>query len=194
MLRQEMKDNVEDAIREKLQIPGLIGDGQPYRSLANYLTSNNNQVGMDIMTQKTRHDNLKARVDAMENTMDAKGRLIDDNKKDFISDINRVDRENERMRTMINTSRLSLEKLVRESTSFSQYDAKRLRSLVDHDFPAMQRKVNNLAQEVFDEVVEHEMALTGLTNINLEQFMVEADPSTAEMASKKSLLRRMTTI
>ena len=111
---------------------------------------------------------MKSRFDALELTVDAKSRLIDDNKIDSITNINRVDRENERMRTMINTSRLSLEKLVREATSFSQYDAKRLRALVDHDFPAMQKKVNNLAQEVFDEVVEHEMALSGPTNVNLE--------------------------
>ena len=35
----------------------------------------------------------------------------------------------------------------------------------------MRQKVNNLAQEVFEEVVEHEMALAGIENANLEKVI-----------------------
>ena len=35
----------------------------------------------------------------------------------------------------------------------------------------MKDKVENLAAEVFDEVVEHEMALAGMANTNLEDML-----------------------
>ena len=57
----------------------------------------------------------------------------------------------------------------------------------------MKNKVQNLAQEVFDEVVEHEMALAGLTNVNLDDIM--PPPASPDMnKTHKSLLRRMTMI
>ena len=52
-------------------------------------------------------------------------------------EINRLDRDGDRLRSMINTSRISLEKLIRESNRFSEFDAKRIKDLLNHDFPTM---------------------------------------------------------
>lgn len=55
----------------------------------------------------------------------------------------------------------------------------------------LQMKVDNLAEEVFNEVVEHEMALAQLDGVNLEE-VIPADTNTP--GKRESLLIRMTNI
>ena len=95
---------------------------------------------------------------------------------------------------MINTSRLNLEKMIRDASRISEFDAKRLKEMLNHEFPRMQSKINSLAQEVFDEVMQHELALTGLSDVNLETALPEPDPYTADMTTHRSMLRKMTSL
>lgn len=53
--------------------------------------------------------------------------------------------------------------------------------------------MNNIAKEVFEEVMEHEMALAGLININLEEMLPMPDTS-EQMKARTGLLRRMTSV
>ena len=95
---------------------------------------------------------------------------------------------------MINTSRISMEKLVRDSSRFSEFDALRIKSMLNTDFPNIQVKVENLAQEVFDEVVQHEMALAGLSDVNLETVFPPPDTATGCVKTRKSLLLKMASL
>ena len=54
----------------------------------------------------------------------------------------------------------------------------------------MQQKVDNLANEVFEEVIEHEMALARLETFSFDQ----AIPKSATDSQKRSLLHRMNTL
>ena len=53
MIRNEMKEKIIDEVKERLQVPGLIGDNCPYSTLSNYLNTNGSKIDMEMMLIKT---------------------------------------------------------------------------------------------------------------------------------------------
>ena len=65
-----------------------------------------------------------------------------------------------------------------------------MKDIVNIKWAKMEDKVANLAEEVFEEVVEHEMALAGLETFKFE----DAIPADVKVRENRSLLKRMTTL
>ena len=69
-----------------------------------------------------------------------------------------------------------------------------MRDLVNIDWPKMKIKVEEIPKEVFEEVVQTELALAGLTNANLETALPQPDSNSANLKIHRSLLQRMRTL
>ena len=98
MIRNEMKEKIIDEVKERLQVPGLIGDNCPYSTLSNYLNTNGSKIDMEMMLIKTQAVAMTTRVSFLEKQNETKARLIEENQKSMLSEINRLDRDGERIR------------------------------------------------------------------------------------------------
>ena len=70
-----------------------------------------------------------------------------------MKEITRLERDSDRIRGIVNSTRINLEKIIRDNQLFTKEDAKKIKSVVHQEWPKVKKKVLNLAQEVFDEVL-----------------------------------------
>ena len=53
MIRTEMRNKVAEEVKERLQVPGLIGNNCQYSTLSNYLLTHGGKIEMEVMQVKT---------------------------------------------------------------------------------------------------------------------------------------------
>lgn len=94
------------------------------------------------------------------------------------------------MKAMINYNKKTTDEQLRDRQNFGVEEIKQLKKIANTGWPEMLSKVENLAQEVFEEVVEHEMALAGLEHANLANALPEGVAS----KQQQSLIKRMSSL
>lgn len=75
---------------------------------------------------------------------------------------------NSKNAALANKMTAEIKRSILESQLFTKRESERFKAVMNDEWPKLKAKVNNLANEVFEEVLEHEMALAGLTEVNLE--------------------------
>ena len=83
-----------------------------------------------------------------------------------------------------------MEHVARSNKPFKESEIVLLKNFVNSQWDLYKIKIDNLAAEVFDEVLEYEMALAGLDVMKFE----DAIPKSTKLKTQKSLLVRMTTL
>ena len=63
--------------------------------------------------------------------------------------------------------------MARECKQFNESEAVSLKDIVNSKWEQITSKIDNLANEVFDEVIEHEMALAKLETFDLSNAIPE---------------------
>ena len=67
MMRNEMKNRVDDEIRERLQVPGIIGEKNcQFTTFSQYVLQNGPKINTDVMMVRTSAQALQTRVDWLE--------------------------------------------------------------------------------------------------------------------------------
>ena len=79
-----------------------------------------------------------------------------------------LDKDNGRIRVLVNNTRYQMEKVAKECMPFTDSEITHMKDIVNTKWQKVTEKIENLAQEVFDEVVEHEMALAKLETFDFE--------------------------
>ena len=132
-----------------------------------------------------------SRVVMLETRTDTLVREFENASKANTAEFANQEREISRHRVMMNNTRTRLEDVAKHSRPFTADQLIVLRDLVNGQWDELRQKVNNLAQEVFEEVVEHEMALAGLEAANLDKII----PKNSTVGKQRvSLLQRMNTL
>ena len=98
MIRTEMRNKVAEEVKERLQVPGLIGNNCQYSTLSNYLLTHGGKIEMEVMQVKTQGTAMYSRVDFLEKQNESKAKLIEEHHKAMLSETNRLDRDSERIR------------------------------------------------------------------------------------------------
>ena len=89
----------------------------------------------------------------------------------------------------VQASRKYLNENMHKTRPFTDSQIKFLRELADTKWEKMLKRVENMQDEVFSEIMEQEMALAGLDSEILEEHI----PSTIKLKQQKSLLGRLNT-
>ena len=89
------------------------------------------------MNLKNEATETKLKVEQLEIQTEKDARLIDDNKKQFLGDVTRLERDADRIRGMMNTTRINLEKMIRESQLFNKEEANKVKGVVNIEWPRM---------------------------------------------------------
>ena len=192
MLINIMQEKIAEEVDQRLQVPGLIGTDRKYATMATYLAKLDKRIEIDMHGMKNLTTELQTQINAHESLIMRESKKGDEYNKGTIAECARLANLNLSLSEKIDKNQSKIERLVKDSQRISDYDANRIKGVL-RDWPAMKLKLENQAHEVFEEVVEHEMALAGLTNVNLEEMV--PPPQSADMIqSRRSLLKRMTTI
>lgn len=191
VMRSEMAKNIDEEVRNRLQVPGLIGNNQPYSTLSNFLMTFYNQADEDLRDHKTKLAAILSRMDSVEKSKDIMTKWRQDFERQTRQDFEKCQKEDSRIRGMLNQTRTKMDSVVKEAKQFTAPEKNQLKEIANTEWITMKNKVNNLAQEVFDEVVEHEMALAGLDDEDLDEVYPQ---SPIHKQQHKSLLKRMSTL
>ena len=126
----------------------------------------------------------------LEGTQEKTFRDKEDFDKHLEEDLKEMKMEEVKLRGYLNQLRVKLEDFEKNSRPFSKKEMTLLREIAQTKWAHMQQKVDNLAKEVFEEVMEHEMALAKLETFNFG----DAIPKSATDSHKRSLLHRLNTL
>ena len=73
-----------------------------------------------------------------------------------------LEKEDGRIRSLLNQTKVRVEDVAKDSRIFSDTEIRSIKDVVNVKWEILSKKVSTLAEEVFEEVMEHELALCQL--------------------------------
>lgn len=98
-----------------------------------------------------------------------------------------LDREDARLKAWLNKTKELIEQVAYECKPFSEIEITKVKDLVNNKWEVMNKKMATLSQEVFDQVMEQEMALARLETANFDKMIPNSQ-------GNRSLLMRLNSL
>ncbi len=133
---------------------------------------------------------MHTHISDLEKSRGIMGKWRNDFERSMNKEFEKHQKEESRLRGQINAYKANVETKLKESMQFTHVEGEKLRDISNNKWDKYSHKVENLAKEVFEEVVEHEMVLAGLCDEDFESTI----PSSVKNKQQNSLLRRMSTL
>ena len=119
LMRKETDEKVMTEIKERLQVPGLVGDNQPFSTLSSFLVNWHSQINQDRSEASAASTAMLSRVVMLESRTDTLVREFENASKVKGAEIANLEREISRHRVMMNNTRTRMEEVAKNSRPFT---------------------------------------------------------------------------
>lgn len=191
VMRSESDTKISETVKQALLVPGLIGDNCPYSTLAHFLRAFSNKTEDSIAEHNAKLAALSGRMDVCENRQETVWQEQQQFEKQYLNTILDLRKENGKNTAGHNLVSYQLNNLADRFKPFTKDVLEKLRDIAVSRFDRIEEKVKSLASEVFEEVMEQEMALAKLEQVSLDELPI---PQTQMNKERKSLLTRLSTL
>lgn len=193
-----IQKQIEKGIQKATSVPGLVGEGEPYSTLANYLLQFSHRTKHDIDSVKTQTVVMQSNVDEMmyKTNIFEKEMTLQHNLK--VKSDNEHMHEKQMINQQIAVLKLRLEEVLTKANPFSKDELAHLKEIGNDKFTKLAKRVDELIEEVFAEVVDNELTTLGIETRDIDQIEEQLSELPENLQKNtsftRSLIGRMSTI
>lgn len=119
VLRQETEDKILNEMKERLQVPGIVGNNCPYSTIGNFLMQFHFKVEHDFEKLRTENSALMTRVAQLESSQETTFREKEEQDKSLEFTIKEIQKDAVRTRGYHNQLKAKVEEVAKRSRPFT---------------------------------------------------------------------------
>ena len=130
-VRAETETKIVCEVRDRLQVPGLVGENCLYSTLPSFLMSWHAKGEQETSAQRTNIAAMLTRIGMLENRVSEIRRDKDMLEKELTEKFTHVERENSRLKNWLSTTKDQIKKVEYECKPFSETEITKMKDLVN---------------------------------------------------------------
>ena len=144
VMRTEMDTKVLMEVRDRLMVPGLIGDNSPYSTMPNFLLTFYAKSESETINWKTNSAAMLARIDQLERheATAMKDKELTD--KELRHEFEKFEREDIRLKVDLNRANKRIDKVAYECKPFTPEEIIQTKDIVNNKWAILSEKMSNL--------------------------------------------------